>query len=295
MLKSISLTLLLFVAVINYLDAQKTNLEDLFFYADVMVHADAESHRLKALEEFKTRFEGFLDQPSSYSIPLENTPYISTLIPPDSSFKLFTFQINERFGKSTDFGYIQLKEDNSYFALQPTSDLEDIEYEELGTERWVSGLYYHMVPFVNDGKNHYLLFAYSQPSLYEKRKVLEVLSFDQGKPVFGAPVLIKRQETARNIEQYRKIYRYSADVSMTIRDDQELGAVVIDHLMEVRSRIPGVSGNTFVPDGTYTAYFKDGGDWIYKDKLWGAGDVRAFKKEEPEQETKSRLFKNRND
>lgn len=285
--------ILLFNCLVYRVDAQKSNIEDLYFYADVMVHADAETHRLKALEEFKRLFEIQLNKANSFSIPLEKTPYISTIIPPDSSFKLFTFQMNESSGKTIDFGYIQIKENGSFHKLNPTSDFEDIEYEELSADRWVSSLYYHLVPFVNEGRNHYLLFGFSQPSSYQKRKVIEVLTIEDGKPIFGAPVLVTRQENTRNIEKHRKIFIYSADVSMTIRDDRELNAIVIDHLMEVRSRIPGISENTFVPDGTYTAYFKDDNVWVYKDKLWGAGDVREFQKDPSAEKSQSGLFKNR--
>lgn len=285
--------LLSFLPRISIAQNSKVNFSDLYFYSDVMVNASSENHRLRALEKFQELFYNELSSENAFSKPLEKIPFISTVIPQDSTFKLFTFNMVEESGVTRDFGYI-LSKNGDLFKLKPETNLEDIEYEALNPDRWVSGLYYHMIPFTNDKKKYYLLFGFSQPNFYEKRKVIEILHFEDGKPIFGKDLLVKKYKDSRDDRRYREIYHYSSDAVMTIRDDDALDALVVDHLMEVKTRIPGYSGNSFVPDGTYTAFFLENGEWIYKNKLWEEKDVNKFEKEEDEDKPKSSLFGNKN-
>ena len=287
----LSLILFLFCVHLNAQNSPSFDLSDLYFYSDVMVNADSEIHRLRANNTFNELFQTALKQPESYNIPLEKIPYISCIMPKDSSFKLFSYNYVEDSGVSKDFGVIQLK-NGTLIHLTPEKDLQDIEYEELDANRWVSGLYYHMVPFTNNGEQYYLLFGFSQPSIFEKRKVLDILSIKDGEVRFGKDLFVQHQNGVRDIRKNRRIYYYSADAVMTIRDDKDLQAIVVDHLMEVKSRIPGNPNNAFVPDGTYTAYFLENGEWVYKDKLWDEHSVNKFEKEESENKPKSTLFGN---
>ena len=109
--------------------------------------------------------------------------------------------------------------------------------------------------------------------------------------MFGAEVFVERLEESRDIVKTRRIYNYAADVSMIIQYDDDFDAIVIDHLMEVKSRIPGSSGNTAVPDGTYTSYHLEDGLWIYQDAVFDQSNfMPAGKTDEEQQENKSKLF-----
>lgn len=274
----------------QFLFAQQENFEDLSFYSDVMVNASEDSHRERASIEFIQLFEKTIKSENAFEFPYEEIPFIKTLTAQDTSFKIISFSYSNESGKSLDNGYVILK-DNSVFELEPETDLQDIEYETLDHTRWIASLYYHMVPFQKDSMTYYVLFGFSQPNSFEKRKVLEVFSIQDNKPVFGGDFFIEKQDGARDIARQRELYYYSADVAMSIRDDKDFNALVIDHLMEVKSRIPGQSGNTFVPDGTYTAYFLKDGYWEYKDKLFEQKDVNKLEEKESK-EVKKDIFGN---
>ena len=282
--------LVLFLSISSI--AQENTLADLNFYSDIMVNANSESHRIRANNDFLKIFDEVISSDGAFNFPFESIPYIKTLIPQDSTFKIVTFNYADESGKTIDFGYVVLPD--AYFKLNPTNELDDIVYEQLDSDRWVSGLYFHMIPFENNDKMYYLLFGFSQPNIFEKRKVLEVFSIEDGVPTFGQEFLIERQEGARDIAKFRELYYYSADVSMSIRDDSDFNAIVVDHLMEVKSRIPGNPGNSFVPDGTYTAFFLKNGIWEYKDKLFEAKDVQILEKEETEKDERNIFGKRKN-
>ena len=262
-------------------------LNDLHFYSDVMVHADSELHRLRASGKFIKLFEKTLNEPNSFDYELESIPYISSVVAPDKTFKIYTFNILDGMDVSTDFGFIHHK-NGSLFKLTPEKYLDDIEFEELDHTRWVSGLYYHMIPFISkDSIQHYVLLGFSQTSKFNKRKVLDILSWKDGKPIFGKDLFVTTQEGSRDIRMNRRIYNYSADVSMLIQYNSEFNAIVIDHLMEVKSRIPGSYENTRVPDGTYTSYSLKKGEWIYKDKLFEQKDINKLEVKVDEEPKKS--------
>jgi len=271
-------------------NAQDNTLADLMFYSDVMVNANSETHRMRANNAFKKLFDKTVRQENAIAFPFESIPYIKTLTAIDSSFKIVTFNYTEESGKTVDFGYVVTPE--THYELNPTNDLADIEYEELDKNRWISGLYYHMVPFQNGDKTYYILFGYSQPNFYEKRKVLEIFSLNEGVPTFGAELFVEKIEGSRDVVKQRAIYYYSADVAMSIRDDKDFNAIVVDHLMEVKSRIPGHSGNAYVPDGTYTAFFLREGYWEYKDKLFEQEDVTPIVEKESEEQKRDIFGRN---
>ncbi len=135
----------------------------------------------------------------------------------------------------------------------------------------------------------YILFSFSQPSPFQKRKVIDVLKFVNGKPVFGAEVFKEKVEGSRDIVKTRRLYNYSADVSMVVQYDENFEAILIDHLMEVKSRMPGSSENTAVPDGTYTSYHLEGGEWVYQNMVFDPSNNTPATEEKAE-ETKSSLF-----
>lgn len=240
---------------------------DLLFYSDVMINADSYSHRLRAHNEFSQLFEKALNSPDSWNMKLEENPFIYGKVSPDSLFKIYTFHLVDSKNITQESGFIQLNS-GKVFKLKPTNYLDDIEYNVNAYDDWLGGICYHIIPFETKGETKYLLYSFAQPTEFQKRKVIDVLSFNNGVPEFGAEVFIEKLEGSRDIVKTRRVYSYSADVSMIIQYDDDFDAIVIDHLMEVKSRMPGSSGNTAVPDGTYTSYHLEDGLWIYQDAVF---------------------------
>ena len=70
----------------------------------------------------------------------------------------------------------------------------NIESRELNTEQWLGAVYYNIFQFESSEGTQYLLFGFDGKSFFSKRKVLDVLKFREGKPVFGSPVFVKQKE-----------------------------------------------------------------------------------------------------
>lgn len=262
------LSIFVFISFLGQAQKESSQvISDLNFYSDAMINAESYTNRLRAHDQFSKLFKETLYQKNSWDLKLESIPFIHCIVSPDSLFKIYTYNISDNKKATKETGYIQMRS-GEIFDLKPTNYFSDIEYNENTYDDWVSGIYYHMIPFEKEGEKMYLLFSFSQPTAYQKRKVIDVLRFVDGKPVFGAEVFIEKVEGARDKVKTRRLYKYSADVSMVIQYDDQFNSILIDHLMEVKSRIPGSTENTAVPDGTYTSYHFEQGNWIYKDMVF---------------------------
>ena len=135
--------------------------------------------------------------------------------------------------------------------------------EELGPERWYGALYFNLRQFDTRQGRKYLLFGYDAFEFFEKRKLLDVLSFDkEGKPVFGAPVFTKSDAPPEN----RVYVQYSADAKVKMNWDEQYQMILYDHLIPFPS--PYGREMTNVPDGSYDGYKLDKGRWKYVDKVF---------------------------
>ena len=82
-MKILSLSFLLFIITTLPVYAQ---INDIEFYADVMINASDSDHRKHANQKFNTLFKQALSQEDSYRDDFKSLPWISSISPEDSSF-----------------------------------------------------------------------------------------------------------------------------------------------------------------------------------------------------------------
>ena len=131
-----------------------------------------------------------LKTPYSFEYPFDSVYTISRLSAPDSSFKIFTWQLQRDESYFRQEGAIQMKTKDGSLKLFPLFDASD--YTSLPTDsvrsgnNWIGAIYYNIVVKDHKGKKYYTLFGYDDNDFSSTRKWLEVLTFDtNGQPVFG--------------------------------------------------------------------------------------------------------------
>ena len=112
------------------------------------------------------------------------------LYAPDSSFRIFTWQLQRDESYYRQEGAIQMKTKDGSLKLFPLFDVSD--YTSIPTDsvrtgkNWIGAIYYKIVLKEFKGKKYYTLFGYDDNDFSSTRKWLEVLTFDAtGEPVFG--------------------------------------------------------------------------------------------------------------
>ena len=140
--------------------------------------------------------------------------------------------------------------------------VEDAEHAALSPEEWYGSVYYNLREVDGPEGKYYLLFGFDGDSFFRKRKLIDVLYFKEGKPVFGAPVFVHED----NQRKHRIVREYSAEVSTRCNYDELLELIIFDHLIELEG--PYGEGLVNYPDGSYEAYRLEGGLWWHVDKVF---------------------------
>ncbi|MEZ4738170.1 MAG: hypothetical protein R2818_02175 [Flavobacteriales bacterium] len=219
--------------------------------------SDAIQDSLNAVIE--TDLRALLDAKDAFSNPFTGVP-ITKVDSPDSTFRLFTWNLPRKDGTHSYRGFLLTRTNrtSTLFELRDQTDrIPSPEVPELGPERWYGALYYEVIPVNHGGKRYYTLLGWKGYSRAETRKVIEVLSFRNGKPRFGAPLFGRGK-----IKAMRKVYGYSFQASMTLRYEPELEAIIMDHLAPPREELKGQAA-FYGPDMTHDGYFWHKGEWWF--------------------------------
>ncbi len=209
-----------------------------------------------------------LSRPGSFNYAFEKVENISIVNSPDKSFRIFTWQLFIDSAHYQYKGFIQTNASkNALFALNDVGKtLQNPEKQFLVPEKWYGCLYYNIKPFKSKNGTEYLLFGYNSNDWIEKIKICDVLTFRNGRPVFGAPVFATG-EKGNTKTVNRLIVKYGAESTDRLNYDEQEGFIITDHLEAVKSPNPQVVPYVLVPDGTYEAYKLQNGEWRHVDML----------------------------
>jgi len=240
-------------------------LDDIKFYADVIANAGNPIHKERANAAFSELIDKWLHSENFNDSDLESIQWLSVKKPQDSTFTLITWQLEMNANDNRYFGY--LIKDNNIFPLKNTEFLDDLEYDVLSDKDWPGALYYNIHMVTKNNQNLYILFGYNAHKNYEHRKFADVLTFENGSPVFGFEIFKKQDPGERGVIKNRIVLDYSSDANATLNFNPNLNMIVYDHLIPRIGRIPG-QGPTMLPDGSYVGYEWDGEYFNYIDKLY---------------------------
>ncbi len=238
--------------------------------AYAVINDSIEKERFAACRQLITGLVRALKTENSFKYPFSRLKSISILSPPDSSFRIFTWQL---FVNDSTYRYYGALQRNSsdlvLFPLIDRSDEMDVpmpRHETLPADRWYGALYYNLRQFDTKQGRRYLLFGYDAYSFFEKRKIIDVLSFDkEGKPVFGAPVF-HRDTMLPGGQEMRMMFQYSAEASVKCNWDELYQMVLFEHLIPMGS--PFGRGITMVPDGSYDGIKLEKGRWDFVTRVF---------------------------
>ncbi len=236
--------------------------------AHLIVNDSLEENRFAATKKMIKTLVSALKVDNSYHYPFEQVKTISIQYPADSTFRIFTWQLYVNQDEYRYFGAIQMNnQDLKLFPLiDRSAGMQNIEYQELAADNWYGALYYNMKEFDTPQGKKYLLFGYDAYNFYERRKLIDVISFDTGKPVFGAPVLAIPSQTGALERQNRFTLTYSAEASIGCNYDEMEEKVVYNHLTKGSSPYQGKP--TMVPSGSYDGFTLKDGIWVYEEELF---------------------------
>ncbi len=231
-----------------------------------------EKGRVAAVVKFIPALVEALKIPDSYNYSFnELRNYISILNAPYNAFRIFTWQLTRDNGSYRYYGAIQ-KNNSEKLELFPLLDFSDsLENKEgvvitdlkLNNNEWYGALYYNIVQKTVKKQQYYFLFGYDGTDLWSNKKVMEVLWFENGKPVFGAP-LIQVADKSKLLKRF--IIQYRKDAAVTFNYNELEKMILLDHLIAPEERLSDLQFS-FIPDGSYSGFRWKKSKWQYVEKI----------------------------
>src|SRR5918993_99521 len=158
-------------------------------YAYKLIQGITAADRFNADSIFTKMFVRALKTQHSFFYPFDSLQTISKLYPPDSTFRIFTWQMVINDNMVRQHGAIQMKTTDGSLKLFPLIDKSDVTKTLMDTVGnhlgWIGAVYYRIIGTNFNNKNYYTLLGFDANNIRSNKKIIEVLHFENGQPVFG--------------------------------------------------------------------------------------------------------------
>ena len=245
--------------------------DSLKILADSMINGALPATRFRADSNFVRMLVRAVKIKNSFSYPFDSLPTLSKLYSPDSTFRIFTWQLKKDDYMYLQKGAIQMKTANGELKLTPLFDASMFTAKPLDSVRswknWIGAIYYKVIQKSYKGKNYYTLLGFDDYNISSNRKWMEVLSFNEkGEPVFGGPYISYKEDTAKKPTQYRFNIEYKKEARTTLNYNPELDMIIYDHLISETDEPE--KKDTYIPDGDFEGFKWQDGQWVHVDKVF---------------------------
>ena len=218
-------------------------------------------------------FKEVLEDLNSFGYPFDSLKNISKLNSADGFVRIINWNMPIQNGEFQYFGFIQLLDKNKkelkLFQLNDQSKtIQNQEHAVSSEKNWYGALYYKILTTKWGKKTYYTLLGWDGNDNFTNKKLVEILYFDDEKPVFGLPIF----KAGQNI-QNRLIFEYSEQAKMMLKYDEKLDIIVWDHLAPSQPNFIG-QYMYYGPDLSQDGIQFIDGYWILKPNL----DLRNFEK-----------------
>lgn len=226
--------------------------------------------RLKADSIFTRMLVRALVTKNSFSYPFESLQTVSILYSPDSVFRIFTWQLVINENVIRQHGAIQMKTYDGSLKLYPLIDKSDVTQNVADTVGnnygWIGAIYYKVILKKSLNQSYYTLLGFDENNIRSSRKIIEVLSFQNGEPVFGGRYFSYEDDGVFKPAKSRFILEYKKEAGPRLTYDKDLDLIVVEHLVS-ESNEPNKKW-TLVGDGDYEGFKWKNGKWVHVEKIF---------------------------
>lgn len=235
-----------------------------------IIRGRTDEERFAADSLFTKIFVRALKIKNSFYYPFDSLLTISKLVPEDSSFKIFTWQLVVNDNVTRQHGAIQMKTADGALKLFPLIDKSDVTRDQEDTIGnnfgWIGAVYYKIIEKHAFGKNYYTLLGYDENNINSNKKIIEILTFKDGQPVFGGSYFSFQDNSVIKKYPARYIMEYKKNASPRLTYDPDQDMIIYEHLIS-ESGEPQKK-YTYIPDGDYEGLVWRDGKWVHIQKVF---------------------------
>ena len=211
-----------------------------------------------------------LKTPNSFYYPFDSLETISRLYAPDSSFRIFTWQLVINPNVVRQHGAIQMRTQDGSLKLYGLIDKSDVTTnitDTVGNHKgWMGAIYYKIIQKRSANQNFYTLLGYDENTISTSRKFIEVLHFLNDEPTFGGRYFSYEEDTVFKTSHSRYVMEYKKDAGPRLTYDKDLDLIIVEHLVS-ESGDPKKKW-TLVGDGDYEGFKWKAGKWVHVEKVF---------------------------
>jgi hypothetical protein len=230
---------------------------------DSILHGSTDAVREAANATFKLTLARALKENGSFEYGFDLVKTLGKQTAPDKTFRIYNWLLPK--ADESDyayFGFVQTydkkKKEVALFSLVDSSKtLINPESLKLNCGNWYGALYYKIVKNKKGGKNYYTLLGWHGKDQRTTQKLIDVIYFVSGKPMFGFP-FFKVDRTYKD----RVIFEYTKQVVMSLKYEEGRDMIIFDHLSPPSKDMQN-NFSVYGPDGSYDAFRFKGGHWVY--------------------------------
>lgn len=249
----------------------KSKEDTLSWYAQYMITDSLPEDRMVSDSIFTRTLVRALQIKNSFYYPFDSVFGISRLYAPDSTFRIFTWNLQFDDYYSRQKGAIQMKTKDGSLKLFPLRDNSEFtmhaEDSARGRSNWIGAIYYNIIRKQYNGKNYYTLFGLDHYGVTTNKKWIEVLYFNEkNEPVFGGPFFTFEKDSIPQKPKYRISLEFKKNARVLVNYIPDLDMILVDHLISETDQ-PELP-STMVPDGDNEGFKWQNGKWVHINKVF---------------------------
>jgi len=246
-------------------------------FSDTILDSRQQINRIIATINFIPTFVQALKFPGSFDYPFDSLRFMHKLEPADKSFRMYNWVLKYNDGTCRYYSAIQWNTYGDSLKLTALRDYSakmdtDIERVVLDKDRWYGALYYDIFTMRAHKKTYYFLLGWRAQTPISNEKEVEVMTIEDGKPIFGAPVFVDKDKKVKD----RYTFQFRKDATMLLNFIPEQKLITFDNLVPPNPQAEG-KYFTYAPDGTYGYFAWKHGKWVYQEKELFEGVKRPIK------------------
>jgi hypothetical protein len=228
---------------------------------------------------------------NSFYYPFDSIINISKLYAPDSSFRIYTWQLSINENMIRQHGAIQMRTDDGSFkpfVLIDKSDVTKTMVDTIGNNLgWIGAVYYKIIQKNYNNHTYYTLLGFDENNIKSDKKIMDILEFVDGKPVFGNKLFVMERESSYPKNAARFIMEFKKEASPKLSYDKDLDAIVFDELVSETNE-PKKKW-TLVADGEYEGFKWKEGKWIHSTTIFGNAPIQKTAIPKPIRDNKGNI------
>ena len=240
-------------------------------YAEYLVTDSLQEDRMVSDSIFTRTLVRALRIPHSFWFEFDSVIGISCRYAPDSSFRIFTWNLQYDEYYSRQRGAIQRQTADGSLALYPLRDVSEFTDDPADSLRpasqWIGAIYYNIIQTKYQNKNYYTLFGFDPNNIRSSIKWLEVLQFNsKGEPLFGGPLFSYEKDSVPTPPRHRVGLEFKKGARVLMDYIVDLDMILVDHLISENN--DPENKFTYIPDGDQEGFKWQNGKWIHINKVF---------------------------